>query len=59
MQELFSHTNIYRIFPLPQSIGQMNPKLAVMAEGALENMKHWAKLGAISKKENGTLLNKQ
>lgn len=27
-----------------QSLGQMNPKLNVMMEGALENMKHWSEL---------------
>ncbi|XP_075221410.1 dual 3',5'-cyclic-AMP and -GMP phosphodiesterase 11A-like [Lycorma delicatula] len=32
--------------PLYQSLGQMNPKLNVMTEGALENMAHWARLAA-------------
>lgn len=27
-----------------QSLGQMNPKLNTMMEGALENKKHWADL---------------
>lgn len=34
---------IHKLFCL-QSLGKMNPKLNVMAEGAVNNMKQWAKL---------------
>ncbi|XP_014253887.1 dual 3',5'-cyclic-AMP and -GMP phosphodiesterase 11A-like [Cimex lectularius] len=37
--------------PLYQSLGQMNPKLNVMTEGALENIKHWSLLAGLQ--ENG------
>lgn len=32
--------------PLYKSLGQMNPKLSVMTEGALDNMVHWSKLAS-------------
>ncbi|KAJ9586234.1 hypothetical protein L9F63_020143, partial [Diploptera punctata] len=34
--------------PLYKSLGQMNPKLSVMTDGALENMGHWAELASES-----------
>nr|XP_018899769.1 PREDICTED: dual 3',5'-cyclic-AMP and -GMP phosphodiesterase 11A-like [Bemisia tabaci] len=34
--------------PLYRSLGKMNPKLNVMSEGAVENMRQWAKLAAVS-----------
>ncbi|KAL1122469.1 hypothetical protein AAG570_002800 [Ranatra chinensis] len=40
--------------PLYQSLGQMNPKLSVMADGALENMKHWDSLARKSEQNNSS-----
>uniref|UniRef100_T1HBJ9 PDEase domain-containing protein n=3 Tax=Triatominae TaxID=70999 RepID=T1HBJ9_RHOPR len=37
--------------PLYQSLGQMNPKLSTMTDGAIENMKHWALLAQMTKEQ--------